>query len=358
MDKPSEAAKPKGSAKIQLLEGMRGLAAVYVFIGHLFLERFGFRDTKFAPLFQFGQEAVMVFFLLSGFVIYYSVANKPKIAFGEYFRKRFLRIYPIYVLALVLTLFLTPKNGELWANLLMLQDFKTAKPGVWFATLGGNSALWSLSYEWWFYMLFFPIYRFVPDAKQRVVAYSLAAAGLALYVVVPNQISLFLAYFAIWWTGVEIARANRRGERLSLARQWPGVAMLAASSAVFLVWTAVAKGQGQPIKLGFHPFLEARHFGSALAIVVVASMVSAKGKAGLDRVLRPFTKLAPASYAIYVLHMPLVVHAAYLDFLPAAVALPAYAAVLFIVSFVVEGPVQTWVNGLVPGRKRTAVARV
>ena len=50
--------------------------------------------------------------------------------------------------------------------MLMLQDRSYAKPGVWVSLVGGNAPLWSLSYEWWFYMAYFPM-RSVAAAQGR-----------------------------------------------------------------------------------------------------------------------------------------------------------------------------------------------
>jgi peptidoglycan/LPS O-acetylase OafA/YrhL len=53
-------------------------------------------------LFRFGQEAVMLFFLLSGFVIYYSFSLGKDKSFQGYFQRRWLRIYPIFIFALLI----------------------------------------------------------------------------------------------------------------------------------------------------------------------------------------------------------------------------------------------------------------
>ena len=76
---------------IKKLNSIRAFAALYVMIAHLMLEIF--KGSSFIFLFKFGQEAVMLFFLLSGFVISISYFKNPNINFGSYFIKRFRRIY-------------------------------------------------------------------------------------------------------------------------------------------------------------------------------------------------------------------------------------------------------------------------
>lgn len=136
---------------------LRGFAAAYVFAGHLLLARLpqGFGGARF--LLSFGQEAVMVFFLLSGFVIFHSTHQHRDKSFAGYFYRRWKRIYPIFLLALGLAWLVAwvssgvkpaVSGRELAGNLLMLQDFGFAKPGVWVTPFLGNLPLWSLSYEW------------------------------------------------------------------------------------------------------------------------------------------------------------------------------------------------------------------
>ena len=126
--------------KLWRLEAVRGAAAAYVAFGHI---------TQ-APIFRFGQEAVIVFFLLSGFVIEYSCSNKLAFGFKAYFKRRFIRIYSVLIcLFLVAALIERPHVLSypflkvLFGNLLMLQDFDLAKPNVIVPTLFAG-ALWSL----------------------------------------------------------------------------------------------------------------------------------------------------------------------------------------------------------------------
>src|SRR3954463_4783221 len=83
------------AAKLPRLEAVRGLMAFYVFLGHVIPDFLLPRSHPLCLPFRFGPEAVMVFFLLSGFVIEHSFAQNPGQGFGHYFLRRFTRIYPI-----------------------------------------------------------------------------------------------------------------------------------------------------------------------------------------------------------------------------------------------------------------------
>jgi peptidoglycan/LPS O-acetylase OafA/YrhL len=88
--------------KLEKLEMMRGFAALYVMAGHLFTHRTANGISLYSVPFYFGQEAVMLFFLISGFVILLST-EKQQPDFATYLSRRWKRIYPIYLLALGVT---------------------------------------------------------------------------------------------------------------------------------------------------------------------------------------------------------------------------------------------------------------
>ncbi|MGO8746863.1 MAG: acyltransferase family protein [Thermoguttaceae bacterium] len=81
------------------LEAIRGFAATYVILHHAHLTE----RSEVRALLSFGQEAVILFFLLSGFVIYYaSLRGVGLLRFGVYFSHRFRRIWPTFLISLAL----------------------------------------------------------------------------------------------------------------------------------------------------------------------------------------------------------------------------------------------------------------
>ena len=103
-----------------------------------------------------GHAAVLGFLIISGF----SIAHSCSTASQGYFRRRMIRIFPVYAGAIILSLAvghvtLPPggHGGSLAApsimqgglNLLMLQ-------GIIAQPLTNNNVVWSLSLEWWCYM--------------------------------------------------------------------------------------------------------------------------------------------------------------------------------------------------------------
>ena len=122
------------TGKLDRLEGLRGFAALYVAAGHILNVHFD--NPRWALPGRFAAEVVILFFLLSGFVIRYSTRDES--SFGEYIFKRFRRIYPLFFLTLIISYALRswaehrwlPIDGnELAANIFMIQDFAYKRPG-------------------------------------------------------------------------------------------------------------------------------------------------------------------------------------------------------------------------------------
>lgn len=296
---------------IKKLDCIRGFAAFYVLIYHIV------SLTDFVPeiiknlFFSFGQEAVILFFLLSGFVIYISVYSKTDLTFHYYFIRRFRRIYFLLIIALFLSIFLAILNqkfikvfswSELIGNLLMLQDF-SAKPGIIVRPFLGNYPLWSLSYEWWFYLLFFPCYKSILFRLNNRIYVVLITSFISylIYIIYPNAIALYLAYFIIWWCGVEAADIYLKKQRFTFRSMKPILICLFLMSIIsFIPVMSVDR-----IQLGYYPFLNFRHFASAFIAVLVGLIWYINRLRYFDSILRVFNKIAPISYGVYILHYPI-----------------------------------------------------
>ncbi|WP_345164530.1 acyltransferase [Nibribacter koreensis] len=143
------------------LEALRGLVAIIVVVHHVFVYDF-YLDPYFSPeriLFMdtLGHFAVLIFFVLSGYVIGLSSERLIKWELIKlYLRKRFIRLYPIYLISLCFALIVSNKTYGLVTiihNVLFTQ--------VWFdKIIWENNPLWSLHYEVIFYIIFIPISLF------------------------------------------------------------------------------------------------------------------------------------------------------------------------------------------------------
>jgi peptidoglycan/LPS O-acetylase OafA/YrhL len=344
--------KPKQTRENKLLklEAIRGAAALYVVLHHTIRDAsvLGY-DLSF--LFRFGQEAVILFFILSGFVIEYSFKRGSDKTFTTYFVKRLLRIYIPLVLVYLANYFILYVQqsgvdvpwGQVVLNILMLQDLAWIKPNVIVAPLFGNSPLWSLSYEWWFYTLYFPIVHYFPRNSSKLV-FAMGLLSALTYVVYPNFINRELMYLVIWWSGVVIARlyADERG--VQLVRLLPVLVVLAIISIVLGLYAHMTyAGKG----VGISPVLEVRHFTFSILALLFALGWKKINWFMFETLLGVFTRLAPVSFGIYISHYFLVTRATYLDgVLPASPIFSslAYFTVCVGFSYLIERVIYVRIN--------------
>lgn len=297
--------------KLQKLESIRGFAAIYVLIEHL-IGAYG-KNSYLDIAFRFGQEAVILFFLLSGFVIYYSFNKIQPKSFKNYFIRRFRRIYPLFICTLLLSYFFASlKAGylisiniyDLIGNLVMLQDLSTGKPGVWFNTFLGNLPLWSLSYEWWFYMMFFPLYSFFPNRFQKFTVLGISITGYLTYFTYPNQLSIILMYFIVWWSGVELAKEYCQKGKVTFSGQKLIIIILTLFCILLLFQVITYRGK---LYFGIHPILELRHFSMALILIILGIVWQNLSFFSFQYTIGWFSIFAPISYGIYILHIPIMI---------------------------------------------------
>lgn len=264
-------------------------------------------------LLRFGQEAVLVFFLLSGFVIFANERTRALKPAG-YLIRRFRRIYPPMLVAMAVSAIIAFDNGdlssrfsvqELLATLASVQDISSLKPGVISNPFLGNSPLWSLSYEMSFYLAFPLVLRLWarrPTLTQALVG-AISCISYGLFVIWPNHFSLVAAYFLVWWGGAMAADAYLRGATNAQALAHP-LSWLVLLCMIAGVATKVVGFHGA----GYYPFLPLRHFAAGLVMLLV--FFSPLGAALASRcvsVARPAALLASISYGLYVLHYPILV---------------------------------------------------
>jgi len=104
--------KQSGS-KIQALEGLRGWLAMWVVVTHLFQFSGHTRlDSPILGLLANGHHAVKVFMILSGFVIALLIDKNPE-PYGPYLRRRFLRIYPVFLIGALAGIMVHGLRGDL-----------------------------------------------------------------------------------------------------------------------------------------------------------------------------------------------------------------------------------------------------
>lgn len=89
--------KPDAKHKFHALDSLRGIAAIMVILQH-FWEMNHASDARLKPwlFFYAGHEAVILFFVLSGFVLSYQLREFRWTEYSLFVWKRIRRIYPAY----------------------------------------------------------------------------------------------------------------------------------------------------------------------------------------------------------------------------------------------------------------------
>ena len=303
---------------------------------------------NFGFLFRFGPESVILFFILSGFVIKYTYQKSKDKSFRNYFIRRFVRLYvpllAIFLLAYVLKCFQEGRmaNPELWdlmGNILMLQDVTTQKPNVLFGVYLANGPLWSLSYEWWFYMIFFVLATYINNARLNFWVNVLTITAAVTYIFYPFTVNRFLMYFSIWWIGVRFATTYLDNKEFRLKDYLPYAGVLLTITVLMAINLLIHKSAIQNYKFIYsaYPIIELRHFTFAFIMLISTLVWKQFSFVGFDQIFGVFKYIAPCSYVIYISHTYLVVEATYLKFLNnRALELGIYVAVLIAFSYFVE----------------------
>lgn len=317
------------------LDGLRGVAAAIVLFHHVVLAgspsiATAYRQSDFSavPLavravsfLWAGPAFVIVFFVLSGFVLALPAARGRAFDPGSYYPRRLLRLYaPVwgaFLVAAVLHLAQTDTASgaaSSWLNL---------HPGV--PTLAENShdvtlmatrnfglltVLWSLHWEVLF-SLALPLFVFVARRSRRWHA-PLALLMLAvIFAGGPRGGGAFMLYMPTFFLGTLLAF-----NRPLLGRLSPRLATWMALAAVPLLgfphWLAPADAPATGVA------------AVLIAMGAVMAVVGALAAPGVRKALeRPFSQwLGSRSYSLYLVHEPVVVALAF------GLALPGFPILL------------------------------
>lgn len=193
------------------LEALRGFAAFSVVLTHCFGYSKVLNGSTMHGVWTYsfpGHLAVLIFFILSGYVI--GLTTKKSLTWqttGLYLKKRFLRLYPIYVLGIVLALLFTHNHyspGTIISNLIFLQRV-TADP------LQEIGVIWSLNYEVLFYFLFILISIY--DIKSANIFFISLAFAFFFQLVVPVELLAMYGFgFCFWVTGLWLSQTKLNSE--------------------------------------------------------------------------------------------------------------------------------------------------
>jgi peptidoglycan/LPS O-acetylase OafA/YrhL len=307
---------------------LRGLSAVAVLLGHvrglLYVDyqtlpsrSVGIRALYLLTGFQ--HQAVVVFFVLSGFFIGSSVLRSNAAhqwSWGSYLTRRFTRLYVVLVPALILTLVLDSVGmhffgadniygGKLDAPMLVLTDARTTSGVACFVgnlaflqymfvqPYGTNSPLWSLGYEFWSYITF-PL-LFAVAARSSSVRTRLVAGVVAAPILFIGS-GDFIKYFGIWLFGALVATSWKRVASDRVIPNW----LVAPGLLLFLTIVTIARATVS------HPIVRDYVTAAFTAGFLLLLLCRTPMRSASERYARFATGLAGFSYTLYLIHFPIV----------------------------------------------------
>lgn len=138
------------------LNVLRFFAAVWVVFFHYFKTSYGIsvHIPVFSDFINYGNLCVDFFFILSGFLLTHVEISSPSRSYIHFIKKRILRIYPLYILALffsVLSLTQSVSLKAILVNFFSLQVFFPEYKEV-------NAPAWTISQMFIFYLAFPLVY--------------------------------------------------------------------------------------------------------------------------------------------------------------------------------------------------------
>ncbi len=287
------------------LDVLRLLAAGTVFASHCAMY---WRPQLAAVLAPLGHNAVVVFFVLSGYVVTYSTMSKPDRDPRAYIVARLSRLYSVLMPALALTAMLAFVGAQIaprfYADLSRGHDAvryalsAVFLQNVWTlsASPPTNGPLWSLSYEFWYYVLFGCAVFVRPRSVRLVsIAGAVAVAG-------PN----ILLLMPCWIVGAVVCLKR---QWLTQRLTWPYAAFFAGS---LLLVSSIVAMPPLPLAVGTPRwFFSASFLTNWVTALAVATLIASVAAMPLEwpgaRVAGWLRRGGDLTFALYLLHYPLII---------------------------------------------------
>jgi peptidoglycan/LPS O-acetylase OafA/YrhL len=343
---PAEAPQPApeswltDQARDPRLDGLRGIAVLYVMLYHLTFHQNARNvvDHGVSTFLSFGWSGVDLFFVLSGFLITSILYEHRASAryFRSFYARRFLRIFPLYYAVLAFFLIVMPRlTTQAEAFWIPGGDQQTAWYWLYLSNIHASftgrfhhhflDITWTLAIEEQFYLLWPLVVRLVPVRALvracgaivvlalvlRAVSVDLGANPVFLWTFTPlrfDTLALGALLALLWREPAERERLVRLGRvvaPLCLALL-AGFALAVRLIPEFRWGIDASLSAGDAFAYTRHPLMQTLGF-TLLALLYGGLLVAALGAAPRSvaarllesRLLRHFGKY---SYALYLLH--------------------------------------------------------
>jgi peptidoglycan/LPS O-acetylase OafA/YrhL len=268
----------------------------------------------FLTAYPFAHGAVVVFFVLSGFLVGGAVLERSggeKAWLRNYLIDRTSRIYVVLLPTILLVFVLDALGRHVFAGLGVYEQewyrdsyqwtylFATlaSLQGIWFPTYGTDIALWSLGMEYWYYIVFALL--MLPRSRAYAAGWRIAAlaAGLAIGAFLSMPGSYFLFGGCIWVLGALV----RVAPRPLLRSKWLALILWLAAVTAIRLLTRGAVVEDHPRK----EVLDA--INAILFANILLTLRFDEGEGFAWCRAKFHAALADFSYTLYATHMPILV---------------------------------------------------
>ena len=301
------------------LDTIRFLASLAVFFHHVFELGVVTTDLRI----NFAREAVMVFFVLSGFVISFVAKNKEH-NLQDYMVGRLSRLYSVVLPALLLTLLLDTAGMAISPSLYDMNAHQNVFARMvisllylnqmWNLTVFplSNGPFWSISYEFWYYLIFACVF-YIHGKKGALLAVIL------MLLIGPKMLLLF----PCWLIGVGAYKIYCGCDTDSLV--WRIAFPISLLTMFFVIefgyptqWIVniiqahLHEGYfevfGQDIFIGGHVvFLNDYLFCMIFAVSILSASAFFKGFIEVKLLTRVIRYLFGNTFSLYLYHVPLLI---------------------------------------------------
>ena len=305
------------------LDGLRALAALYVFLYHLWVSQFSLLSKGWPTgWIAYGHLAVDVFIVLSGFCLMLPVVRGKELkgGAGRFFYRRARRILPPFYACLALCIpinILVGRMGHhhqpvisvksLLVNLLLLQDV--------FPRLNIlDGPLWSVAAEWKIYFLFpMMVWLWRRSGPVAVLAFgAVVGYGIAggLHQTSPDLMIQHLCPWYVFLFAMGVCAAplalKPLGDRLSLSWIWITAAFGALLAGLLMLFPITSEGEGHFFTPHLTTIDAVMGALTASALIVLMQDAQRKGPTLFLKVLswRPLVFLGTFAYSLYLMHTP------------------------------------------------------
>ena len=323
-----DASHTKTDRRLASLDGLRGLAALAIFIFHGWLYTMPVPDaTDRSSVGDYAVHelrlAVVLFFVLSGFLlcrpwIAAALGERRPPAVGRYLRSRAARILPAYYVALAGAIALLwglegtpglrlPPVDELPLFLVFAHNLSPA------SVMKLNPPLWTLAVEVAFYALLpaigWLILRLAPRRRSLAVVplalialgvvYNWSIAGRGLGMTFSKTLAAMLPYFALGMLAALLAHRRTTDVRTKRMLIGAGVALVAADALVKAAAPAMAIDLTVPLSI-----VRDLPAAAGFALIVAAHAVGPRGRVVGGAAL---AAMGTISYGFYLWHVPVLI---------------------------------------------------